>query len=97
MIIEDCSVTTVFTYDTELSADSAEWCFTEGYENILAIGTYQVDKSDSETFTDDQRHGCILLFEAQDDPETMQTKFKLLKKIKTGAILDMKWSPVDGE
>ena len=97
MIIEVCSVSTLLTYDTELSADSAEWCLTEGYENILAIGTYQVDKSDEETFSDDQRHGCILLFEAEDDLENRTTKFKLLKQIKTGAILDMKWSPVVGE
>ena len=73
---------TVFSWDTKLSADSAEW-----YENILAIGTYQVDKSDQDKFTDKQRHGSILLFKSFED------SFELIKTIETGAILDMKWYP----
>ncbi len=32
------STETLFTFDTELSADSAEWCPHSGLENYLAIG-----------------------------------------------------------
>ena len=85
--IQHSDAKTVFTWDTKLSADSAEW-----YENVLAIGTYQVDKSDQDKFSDKQRHGSILLFralEVEDDIE--KDSFELIKNIETGAILDMKW------
>jgi len=88
--IQHSDAKTVFTWDTKLSADSAEW-----YENVLAIGTYQVDKSDQDKFSDKQRHGSILLFralEVEDDIE--KDSFELIKNIETGAILDMKWYPL---
>ena len=53
---------TIHTWDTELSADSVEWCPFDGYENILAVGTYHLQKSDdSEVFSASQRHGRISL------------------------------------
>jgi hypothetical protein len=38
----ETSIKTTFTFDTELSADSVEWCPIPGYTDLLAVGTYQV-------------------------------------------------------
>ena len=35
-------VTTTFSFDTELSADSVEWCPLQGLSDLLVVGTYQV-------------------------------------------------------
>ena len=35
-------ITTLFTLDTEYTADSVEWCPVENYHNILLCGTYQL-------------------------------------------------------
>lgn len=82
-------VQTLSTWDTQLCADSVEWCPTNGFTHFLAVGTYQVDKSDGETFSDDQRHGKLLLFQHDDD----KSGLTLLHSVDTGAILDMKWNP----
>ncbi len=31
--------------DTEFSADSVEWCPVKGIRNVVAVGTYQVEKN----------------------------------------------------
>ena len=78
---------TLHTWDTELSADSVEWCPNKGYENILAVGTYQVEKSDdSETFSSSQRSGKITLHKIDNDLILLQT-------LNVAAVLDMKWAP----
>ena len=78
---------TVHTWDTELSADSVEWCPCDGYENILAVGTYQVQNSgDSDVFSSNQRHGRISLHSVDDSLTLLQT-------LNVAAVLDMKWSP----
>ena len=56
---------TIFTFDTKLSADSVEWCPHSGCENLLALGTYQVDKKDNESFDDSQRHGRLYLIKEE--------------------------------
>ena len=53
---------TLFSFDTKLSADSVEWCPHSGFEKILAVGTYQVDKSENDKFNDTQRYGRLYLF-----------------------------------
>ena len=78
---------TIHTWDSELSADSVEWCPCEGYEHLLAVGTYQVNKSESsEVFSSDQRHGRITLHSVNENRVLVQT-------ISVEAVLDMKWSP----
>ena len=77
---------TVHTWDTELSADSVEWCPCDGYQNIIAVGTYQVQTSDNSEFSTSQRHGRIYL-------HSVDKCFVLLQTLNVAAVLDMKWSP----
>ena len=78
---------TIHTWDSELSADSVEWCPCDGYENLLTVGTYQVQKSESsEVFPSDQRHGRITLHSVNEGHVLLQT-------LNVAAVLDMKWSP----
>ena len=78
---------TIHVWDTELSADSVEWCPNDGYENLFAVGTYQVEKDvDSETFSSSQRSGKISLHRIDD-------KLSLLETLDVAAVLDMKWAP----
>ena len=56
---------TLFSFDTKLSADTVEWCPLAGFENILIVGTYQVNKSDNEVFDDTQRYGRIYVFQCE--------------------------------
>ena len=79
---------TIHTWDTELSADSVEWCPNNGYENILAVGTYQVEKSeDSEIFSGNQRSGRITIHKVDKELVILQT-------LNVAAVLDMKWAPI---
>ena len=58
MIDTECT----FQWDTELSADSVEWWPNPAeFQDFLAVGTYQVDKSDDEKFSADQRRGRLTL------------------------------------
>ena len=43
--MEKASIKTTFTFDTELSADSVEWCPIPEFSDLLAVGTYQVTNS----------------------------------------------------
>ncbi len=82
------SYRTVHSFDTEYSADAVEWCPAEGRTDLLAVGTYQVDKSDEEKFSADQRKGRIYLMRMRGD-EALEVAFRM----ETAAVLDMKWSP----
>lgn len=77
MFILGMATVTKFSFDTELSADTVEWCPTEDYTNFFAVGTYQVD-SDKEatTFNDSQRHGKLYLFEEQEEAIKVNTVLK---------------------
>lgn len=44
-------------FDTQLTADSVEWCPVPGLEEILACGTYQLNQHDN------IRLGSLMLFE----------------------------------
>ena len=66
-------IETVFTWDTKLSADTVEWCPSEGYEQYFALGTYQVEKDEQkESFTDEQRYGKLHLFESNGEQNDFQ-------------------------
>lgn len=50
------STTKLYQYDTELTADSVEWCPTTNYEEIAACGTYQLDSQTG------RRHGSVSFY-----------------------------------
>lgn len=43
----DCkqTATTLDKFDTDYSADSVEWCPTDGFQNLFVCGTYQLKKT----------------------------------------------------
>ena len=67
-------------FDTEFSADSVEFCPISGAENIVAIGTYQVDNG-KETYS---RRGRLYLLNSD--------SLEITQRLDMNAILDMKWS-----
>ena len=70
-------IETLFSWDTKLSADTVEWCPNEGYEHYFALGTYQVEKDDQgESFTDQQRHGKLYLFEDKGEKDGIQVSIQ---------------------
>lgn len=81
------AIQTLDSWDTKYSADTVEWCPTSGFLDILALGTYQVDKSEEETFSASQRRGRIYIHQVKDQ------KLVLKKQLETSAILDMRWHP----
>ncbi|XP_066941751.1 diphthine methyltransferase [Macrobrachium rosenbergii] len=90
-------VNKLFSWDTEYSADSSEFCPIENYHNYLAVGTYQLaDKqneeassslSQEETDIPKERLGRLYLKHLRTD----EKKLVLVQQIETEAILDMKW------
>ena len=54
---------TIYSWDSELSADSVEFCPIEGHRDIVVVGTYSVSASDADTFSPSQRRGRIYLME----------------------------------
>ena len=87
----------LFSWDTEYSADSAEFCPIEPHYNYLAVGTYQLaDKdgknpNDAATHSEEadvpkQRLGRLYLMYLETDK-----RLSLIQQIETEAILDMKW------
>jgi diphthamide biosynthesis protein 7 len=81
------STTKLHQYDTELTADTVEWCPTANYREIAACGTYQLDSST------ERRHGS-LSFHKLERAETKEqgcvVKVLQRKDLDYG-ILDMKW------
>ncbi|XP_058796537.1 diphthine methyltransferase isoform X2 [Phymastichus coffea] len=79
---------TLESFDTELSADSVEWCPSENFQDIFVCGTYQLTSNDSEgfpTLNKVKRVGRIYLFQVDDK------KLRLLQQLDVPAVLDMKW------
>ena len=74
------SYETTFSWDSELSADSVEFCPIEGHRDIVVVGTYFVSASDADTFSPSQRRGRIYLMELkhhhQGEPERCVLCFK---------------------
>lgn len=75
------------TFDTEYSADSVEWCRVDGYEDLFAVGTYQLEEKDATVSANNVRKGRIYLFKYDSEgDELVKTQ-----QIETDAILDQKW------
>lgn len=81
-------------FDTELSADTVEWCPIPQWHNILACGTYQLQKGpDAGPEDAATRIGRLYLFKfRQQGP--MCPPLSELQRIDTPAILDIKWCHV---
>lgn len=87
MAEDDINVRTLCTFNTTFPADTVEWCPVDRYRHILACGTYELIKTDSDTKSTRQfRRGQILLFHVASDG-----KLELSHKISTSAVLDVKW------
>jgi len=83
---------TLAEFDTELYADSVEWCPVKGYHFFLVGATYQLlsSKEDKNNGADSsKRTGYIQLFKLNNSDE----EFELQKhtRINTVGILDVKW------
>lgn len=75
--------------DTELSADSVEWCPLPGHETLLACGTYQISKPTEEGTSEApvQRVGRVLLYQVDEKKGCIVE----VHRQDSAAILDMKW------
>lgn len=69
------------TFDSELFADSVEFCLEAGFERHVAIGTYQLDAASG------ARHGRCYMGQI-----THENKLSISSRIDCDGILDMKWS-----
>ncbi|XP_059192527.1 diphthine methyltransferase isoform X1 [Centropristis striata] len=85
-------------FDTELSADTVEWCPVSSSHDILVCGTYQLQKGAGEEDATPSRIGRLYLFEFR-RAGSMSPPLTELQRMDTAAILDLKWChvPVSGE
>ncbi|KAF7398697.1 hypothetical protein HZH66_006594 [Vespula vulgaris] len=84
---------TLSIFDTQLYADSVEWCPIEPFKDLFVCGTYQlientesIAKKESKS---SKRLGRIYLFQVVKDGS-----MKLLQQLETEGVLDMKWAHV---
>lgn len=77
-------------FDTELSADTVEWCPVPSSHDILACGTYQLQKGTGEEDATPSRTGRLYLFEFRREG-SMSPPLTELQRMDTPAILDLKW------
>ncbi|XP_021049657.1 diphthine methyltransferase isoform X2 [Mus pahari] len=86
--------------DTELTADSVEWCPVEGCQHLLACGTYQLraprDQPALDSSEPQVRLGRLYLFSFSED-DTAKPLLEVQRR-DSSAVLDMKWChiPVSG-
>lgn len=80
-------------FDTELSADTVEWCPVSPRHNILACGTYQLHKQSEDDGAAPSRTGRVYLFRYQREA-SLTPPLTELQQFDTAAILDMKWCHV---
>ncbi|KAI4821380.1 hypothetical protein KUCAC02_029314 [Chaenocephalus aceratus] len=85
-------------FDTELSADTVEWCPLSSMQHLLACGTYQLQKGAGEEDAAPSRTGRLYLFEFRREI-SMSPPLTELQRMDTAAVLDLKWChvPVSGE
>ncbi|XP_056648191.1 diphthine methyltransferase [Diorhabda sublineata] len=83
--MESLNIETIYSFDTEYSADSVEWCPHKPNQNIFVCANYQLIESTTDTCTT-KRLGRLLLFSIHH-----RNGLKLLQRIDTPAILDQKW------
>ncbi|KAK2587407.1 hypothetical protein KPH14_003121 [Odynerus spinipes] len=84
---------TLTTFDTQLYADSVEWCPIEPFKDLFVCGTYQLLEN-TESISEKElkpcrRLGKIYLFQVINNG-----CMKLLYTLETEGILDMKWAHV---
>ncbi|CAG8543748.1 5101_t:CDS:2 [Dentiscutata heterogama] len=97
------NASSLYSLDTEYSADSVEFCPFENYSQFLACGTYQLadseikhseyDQEDNENNVSSQpkrRLGRLLFYQIMNNESFVV--MKETQRIETSAILDMKWS-----
>ncbi|XP_034027188.1 diphthine methyltransferase [Thalassophryne amazonica] len=80
-------------FDTELSADTVEWCPVPTKHRILVCGTYQLQRGPDgvgESNTNPSRTGRLYLFEFRQEG-LMIPPLTELQRVDTAAILDLKW------
>ncbi|XP_037042451.1 diphthine methyltransferase [Bradysia coprophila] len=88
------NIRTIHSVDTEYSADSVEWCPTENCRQYFVCGTYQLEDNQSqELVLPTRRKGRIYLFKYDGNTEELSK----LDSVETAAILDQKWTEVDGK
>ncbi|KAJ0067812.1 hypothetical protein NL108_011050 [Boleophthalmus pectinirostris] len=80
-------------FDTELSADTVEWCPVSSDHNILVCGTYQLQKGTGEEDATPSRTGRLYLFQFHREGP-MTPPLTELQRMDTAAILDLKWCHV---
>ncbi|KAI8579842.1 hypothetical protein K450DRAFT_240592 [Umbelopsis ramanniana AG] len=85
----------LFSLDTEYSADSTEFCPFQNKSNYLACGTYQLyndqEQNDQAAESDKamQRKGRLYLYKLEKDDQSVRLQQQ--QALETPAILDMKW------
>ncbi|KAM8865849.1 diphthine methyltransferase [Synchiropus picturatus] len=79
--------------DTELSADTVEWCPVSPCHNVLACGTYQLLQQGDDEGGTPSRTGRLYLFRYQREA-SLSPPLTELQQFDTAAILDMKWCHV---
>lgn len=87
---------TLQVFDTELSADTVEWCPIPEWSHIVACGTYQLQKSDDKTAEEciaPSRIGRLYLFHCNTQ-RSFSPPLTETQRIDTPAILDLKWCHV---
>lgn len=78
------------TFDTQLYADSVEWCPMEPFQDCFVCGTYQLSENTEDISKNEPRRlGKIYLFQVLKDDH-----MKLLYTLETNGILDMKWAHI---
>ncbi|KAK3742977.1 hypothetical protein QZH41_008396, partial [Actinostola sp. cb2023] len=84
---------TLCTKDTELYADTVEWCPLKPFQDILACGTYQLvegNKTNENAGVSSKRVGNVKLYRLD---ETGLDLVELYCTSTDAGILDMKWYP----
>ncbi|XP_014611062.1 PREDICTED: diphthine methyltransferase isoform X2 [Polistes canadensis] len=82
---------TLTTFDTQLYADSVEWCPIEPFKDFFVCGTYQLIENTESVAKNElkpsRRLGRIYLFQVVNGGN-----IKLLQQLETEGVLDMKWA-----
>lgn len=74
----------------DLNSDCAEFCPLEGYHNLLAVGTYQLNEDTQ------QRQGRLHLYSLRVDCEQQAPQLKQTVTLDTSGIFDVQWTLLPG-